>query len=287
MAKNENFLERFEQLFTKRDDGTTRLQPEFFHGVKQSNGSIIKEMTSFIPQNLTITPEFIKQHMIAYDMVSTFGPVWGNRFPDLYTTTPTNTSIVYFPGVAWGLDAPSDFNMTKEEYVYIADVMHNPTRETVWTGTLYDSVAKEWMTSGETPIDVDGQHVITVGIDILLNELLERTINDRIEGSYNMIFRDDARLIVHHEKMVDIQEKAGLFDILQSTDQSLIRIFELVKEMSSKQTVIDDVEGNNYLAVTKIAGPDWYFVTVYPKSLLAHLAFSTASFIFRHYFLAD
>ncbi|MBE9561938.1 MAG: HAMP domain-containing protein, partial [Proteobacteria bacterium] len=279
MADNEVFQAQFEQLFVKLDDGTTRLRPEFFHGAKQSNGSVIKEMTSFIPQNLTISPEFLRQHMVAYDLVSSYGPVWSNRFLDIYTSTPQNTCIVYFPEVAWASDMPSDYDMTKEEYVYIADTVHNPSRETVWTGTLYDPVSKTWMVSCETPIDVEGQHVLTVGVDILLNELLERTINDHIEGNYNMIFRDDARLIAHHEKMADIQEKAGLYDILQSTDQSLIRIFQLVKEKASKQTVIDDVEGNNYLAVTKIVGPDWYFVTVYPKSLLAGLAFDTACFI--------
>ena len=30
------------------------------------------------------------------------------------------------------------------------------------------------------------------------------------------------------------------------------------------------------LAITKIAGPDWYFVTVYPKSLLSSTALQTA-----------
>jgi len=279
-VENEDFSERFEQLFAKQADGTTRLRPEFFHGIKQDNGAIIKDMTAFIPQSVTITPEFIRQHLVAYDIVSTYGPAWSNRFSDLYTTTPTNTVTAYFPNVAWGLKAPSDLDITKEEYVYVADIIHNPTRKTVWTGTFYDIVSKEWMASCETPIDIKGEHIMTVGIDILLNELLERTISDHIDGAYNIIFRKDGRLIAHPEKMTDIQQKAGLFDILHSEDHSLNRIFQRVKERDSKQLVIDDNEGHQYLAVTKIQGPDWYFVTVYPKSLLADFAFETAAFIF-------
>jgi len=278
-VENEDFSAQFEQLFAKHDDGTTRLRPEFFHGAKQSNGAIVKGITSFIPQSVTITAEFRRQHIVAYDMVSTFGPVWGNRFPDLYTTTPTNTSITYFPGVAWGLDAPSDFDLSKEEYVYIADVMHNPTRETVWTGTFYDSVAKEWMTSCETPIDVESQHIITVGIDILLNDLLERTINDHLEGAYNVIFRKDGRLIAHSQYIQQIKDASGEFDILKSNNQHLINTFQLVTNRQSNVTVIENTQNDEYLAVTTIDGPDWYFVTAYPKSLLTGLAFDTARFI--------
>ena len=94
-----------------------------------------------------------------------------------------------------------------------------------------------------------------------------------------MIFREDGHLVVHPNYLTEIRETDGPFDIPKHGDQYLRNIFQLVKHKSDDLTVIENVKNDEYLAVTKIAGPDWYLVTVYPKSLLVHLAFDTASFI--------
>jgi serine phosphatase RsbU (regulator of sigma subunit) len=43
--------------------------------------------------------------------------------------------------------------------------------------------------------------------------------------------------------------------------------------------VVENKADNEYLAVTRIKGPEWYLVTVYPKSILASKAFDNARFI--------
>jgi signal transduction histidine kinase len=161
----------------------------------------------------------------------------------------------------------------------MVELPKNPNRETVWSGLYYDSVAKDWMVSAVSPIDLDGQHIASVGMDVLLNNLFNRALGDHMEGAYNIIFREDGRLIAHPLKKGDIQQKQGLFNILDSNDHNLIRIYESVKNSDSQKIVIDNETDNEYLAVAKIEGPGWYFVTVYPKSLLADLAFDTARFI--------
>ncbi|OQW92611.1 MAG: hypothetical protein BWK79_14290, partial [Beggiatoa sp. IS2] len=190
---------------------------------------------------------------------------------------PENMCITYFPTVDWFGEAPADIDITKEEWVYSADIKHNPTRETVWTGLFYDSVAKDWMVTCVTPIDIADQHLVSSGNDILLNELFERTISDHLEGTHNMIFREDGRLIVDPNAMEKIQTANGQFYMQKSGDPGLVHTFELVTQHST--TVIEDSEHAQFLAVTKIEGPDWYFVTVYPKALLTGLAIKTAGFI--------
>jgi hypothetical protein len=56
--------------------------------------------------------------------------------------------------------------MTQEEWVYVADFQHNPSRKTAWTGLYYDAVAKASMVSSETPVDINDRHLITMGHDI-------------------------------------------------------------------------------------------------------------------------
>ncbi|MBE9563018.1 MAG: HAMP domain-containing protein [Proteobacteria bacterium] len=161
----------------------------------------------------------------------------------------------------------------------VADKKHNPKREPVWTGLVFDQAAKLWMISYVTPIDIESKHIGNLAHDIFLNELLDRTINVHIEGAYNMIFREDGHLIAHPEYIDKIIAANGNLHISNSNDQHLLNIFQLIKNRQSNTTVIENTKNNEFLAVTKINGPDWYLVTVYPKSLMQGLAFKTASVI--------
>ncbi|RKZ38154.1 MAG: hypothetical protein DRQ49_14330 [Gammaproteobacteria bacterium] len=280
---NEVPRERFHKIFQAQEDGTVRMHPHFFHGFQQHNSTaIIKSLTGFIGQNTTITDDMIRRIVIIFDMLTTFGPAWTawqDRFPNFYVNLPENISLTYYPNTAWGLEVPADFDDREEFWFLIAEKKHHPTREALWTSVYYDAIAEDWMVSYVTPVDVNGQHLITIGHDILLNELFERTINVHLEGAHNIIFREDGRLIVHPDKMDEIREKGGKIDIPNTGDPHLIHIFQQVTSIKPGEVVINDTEYDEYLAFTKIKGPDWYFVTVYPKSQLAHFAFNTARFI--------
>ena len=129
------------------------------------------------------------------------------------------------------------------------------------------------------PIDFKGRHIGTVGHDILLDELLRRTIDDHIEGAYNVIFRGDGRLIAHPKLMEEILRKKGSLNINESDDLHLKRVFQVIKRGGLDNDVVKIPEYDEYIAVTHIKGPDWHLVTIYPKSLLAGLAFRAATFI--------
>jgi hypothetical protein len=186
---NEVPRERFNKIFQAQEDGTVRMHPQFFNGFKQpDSGVLIKGLTGFIGQNLAITDEIVQRVTITFDMLTTFSPAWAlwkNRFPNLYVSMPENIILVNYFGTAWGLDAPADLKLPEEVRVAVADQKHNPTRETVWTSVYHDTVANDWMVSCATPVDVNGQHLITIGHDILLNKLFERTIDVHLEGAYN------------------------------------------------------------------------------------------------------
>ena len=276
---NDDPQQRFDRLFETREDGTTRLRPEFFYGQKTADGAIEKNTSGIIGKNVKITPDLRRRMVVAYDLINSYGPAWSNRFINLYVSTPENTNIVRWPGTPWGLDANADIDMTQEEWVYVADFQHNPSRKTAWTGLYYDKVAKASMVSCGTPVDINDRHLITIGHDILVNELFDRAINEHLSGAYNLIFREDGRLIVHPERMAEIQQKGGLFDILTSSDRHIQQIFKLVTNAPSGKIVLENTQDREYLAITRVEGPNWYFVTVYPKALLSELAGDTARFI--------
>ena len=263
----------FDRLFVRSKDGVIRNRPENFDGKRQAG--------VYIDKSLNLDADIRRRVLTFYQLTMKYGPAWHNRFQDTYITTPENIMVIYWPEVpTWAQEAAADLHMPDEEYLWVADKEHNPSRISRWTGLFYDKVAKVWMVSCETPVDIGDRHIATIGHDIVLNELLDRTVNDTLDGAYNLILRADGRLIAHPDKIAEIQDKEGYFDISKSNDPHLKRIFQYIKNLPTNQVIVDNAPDHELLAVTKIEGPDWYFVIVYPKSLLSKQAVKTAFLIF-------
>ncbi len=260
-----------DRLFVRSKDGAIRNQPEGFDRSRQPG--------LYIGKNLKLNPEIRRRVLTFYELVMSYGPSWRSRFQNTYINAPENFVVMYWPEVPWAENATADLYIPDEEYFWIADQKHNPTRETVCTGLYYDKVARVWIVSCETPVDIAGKEIATLGHDIVLNELLARTLQDRLPGTYNLIFRADGRLIAHPDKMEQIKDKNGKFEILQSGDPHLTQIYQSVKNLRPGQVVVENTKDKEYLAVAKLNGPDWYFVTVFPKSILAGVAFDNARFV--------
>ena len=271
LEKSEDLQAEFTHLFVRSPDGVIRNRPEIFDGTRQAG--------VYIDKNLTINADIRKQAVTFYKLATSYGKAWHNRFQNTSIIIPDNILVIFWPELpTWTQDATADFELP-EEWRQVADKKYNPMQEALWTGIYYDAVAKNWMVSYVTPIDINKQNLVTMGNDILLNELFERTVDVHLEGAYNIIFRKDGHLIVHPDKIAEIRDKGGEIDIFDMNDPYLTNIFQQVTSMESEQVVINDTEYNEYIAVTKIDGPDWYFVTIYPKSQLASFAFDTARFI--------
>ncbi|MCP4409850.1 MAG: hypothetical protein GY807_19315 [Gammaproteobacteria bacterium] len=213
-------------------------------------------------------------------MINQYGPAWRKPFVDLYFSSPEKTSVSRWPGTPWGLMMDDKVQWLEEEWMAITMKGGNPQREQRWSGILYDERNGNWMVSGVTPLDVDGKQVGMVGTDLPLDDLVKRTINEMMYGSYNILMQNDGRIIVHPRKVKEIIANKGRFMVQTSLDKHLQRIYEFARTAATFPLVIKNSKDDEYLAITKIQGPDWYFVTVYPRSLLMNRAMGAAGFVF-------
>lgn len=261
---------RFEQLFSRGEDGIIRNRPEQFDGETQS--------CFYGDKSLKITPTLEKQLLAFYDLTNQYGQAWRRHFTNTYILTPKNTITLYSPDNAtWCQDADESLDIRKEEYFWISNYVYNPKRETLWTGVYFDKVGKRWLISGVTPIDFEGHHIASIGHDIELTSLLNRTFTQQLSGSYSMIFRKDGRLIAHPDWQAHIEQQHGMFNILQEENEDLKHIFDLIN--NTRDSIIEDDVYNRYLAVTQIAQPGWYFVVVIPKNFVRQVAWETTQII--------
>ncbi|WP_232411025.1 diguanylate cyclase domain-containing protein [Methylophilus sp. 5] len=272
----------FWHAFERRPDQTIHLQKKAYDGYFNHSGLISKDVTAYIGANAPIENNaFRKKLLLAYTMVDHFGVAWTRQFANLYVSMPENVNIVYWPGVRWADNATSKLNVLSEEWVYITTRQNNPNRESVWTGLYYDPTALEWMVSLETPIDITPTNTLNIGHDILLNALFDRVFKDHLSGTYNFIFREDGRLIAHPAKRKEMDRTRGMLMISKLKDTQLNHYFQTLQaKIQKKQADYFIVEAEDeFLAVSKIEGPGWWFVTVYPKSLLSSPSLKAAKFI--------
>ncbi len=276
----------YDQIFVKREsDGTTRIRRELYEGHRRPQGTTIRAMTGYVGRQAPVEEEaFRRKLVLAYHIVERYGPAWANRHANFYAMCPENCGICYWPDFPWGLDAESDLHIPSEEFFRVSDLEHNPERVTVWTGLNYDVTTDVWMVTCNTPIDVEGRHVLTLGTDILLNDLFELVRTERLSGASNIIFRRDGRIIAYSERVDELRRAGGLVSFEEVGDASLTALFTTtigaVPEGDWESFTVDDPANDSILAVSRISGPDWFFVTVYPRQLLSSKAAETARFIF-------
>ena len=272
-----NFQAEFDRLFFPWPDGTIRNFPPN-RPIKEFDA--VQYPTAFIGRNVKVDAELKQQLLATYKLISAYGPAWSNRFPDTYFQTAKNTSILYWRDVPFLLESKPELYMAGEEFFYIGDPKHNPERKPAYTGVYLDPSVNIWMVSVIIPVyDRQDRFMGSVGHDIILTDLIKNATNNHLPGTYNLIFRVDGRLISHPDRLAQIQDSKGEFNIEKANDSHLQEIFKLVKNAPKGQIVLENKRDREYLAFTKLAGPDWYFVTVYPKSLLSNFAWSSVQFV--------
>jgi len=280
---NTDPVQRFEQLYQSLEDGTVRTDPKYFKGIQiDEQGIISKDISGFIGKGVDIDADLRRRAVAAYDLMYQYGRAWSSwddLFINLYISFPENGVVVYFKDTAWGLTSPADMDITQEEWGKIANPILNPERETVWTSVYFDSVAQVWMVSCATPIYNGNRHIATIGHDISLATFFERTVNDRLQDTYNVVLnKRNGMVITHPDLMADIKAAQGKLHV-SNTNKNLMDLYQHLSESNTKHAVINDETHKRYIAMVDITGTDWAFLTIYPQKLLASAALNTASFI--------
>ena len=262
-------VEDFEAMFQRCPDGVWRKHAPVKKGDEAT--------TAYVDESLEITADVRRRMLVFEALAERYGPVWKHLFPNIYIFSEEDgMGTQYWPERAdWNYMIGPEYDISAQEWAYISNPEHDPEREAVWTGLYWDKVAELWMVSCSTPVYVGDRHIGSIGQDIYLDQLIERSIEDRLEGAYNIIFRQDGRLIAHPERMDESRAAMGVFDIPQSGDPVLQRIFRTVTE--HPEVPFHTLKGDDvYLAVAPIEEPGWLFVMVYPRSVVTQLALRSA-----------
>lgn len=232
----------------------------------------------FLKQGADVTPEMMKKIVILNDLILEFGFSWSSNFTNVWTAGPEDFGLTFWPSRPDALkDLPVNHSFLDYEFMTIGLPENNPKGKPQWTGPYLDVMSDDWMISLNYPIYHEGKFLLSVGMDILLNDFYKRSIHNILPGTYNIIFQNNGRLITHPKYLDAIKDAKGNLETQKQKDQLLKGI--LSKVSRQKTSVIEDEENNLFLGIGKVRGPDWWFVLVYPKSNLYEVARKTALYL--------
>ncbi len=228
-----------------------------------------RNSTVFLGKNVKLS-QSLKQDILVFHRINqAYGPAWSTGFTNLWLDSAANVSANYWNGVPWALQAPAALDINQEEYGYIAHKDKNPDRSPRWTGVYFDAAPKKWMVSLVTPVDDEqGNHVASIGHDIMLNDLLDRTQNDTLPGTRNLIISQAGRLIVDRSRVDEIQKANGQLTIEQLNNPKLMHIWQTAKQIKKEIEITTSPDQSNLIGIAPLTGTDWYFATIYPKQLI-------------------
>lgn len=244
-----------------------------------------KELDVWIAKTTKLSPE-LRRKVVAFSKVLLrFGPAFHTRFTDTYVALGENANLVYWPEFPdWSAGVAADFYFPNYELYANGSHQNNPERKTLWTGLYFDDAVGEWMVSASTPID-DGQGKFAgiIGHDLMVGELIKRTVNDGLPGTYNILINSDGRIIAHPQKMDALTKAKGNLRVSDTNDPVLAAIYEEISRIPPAQRtsekIIDHAKYDQFIAVSYMPETGWDFVTIYPKSLIWKVANRSAFFI--------
>jgi diguanylate cyclase (GGDEF)-like protein len=275
---------RFEDYFFEDDAGAIRLRPQYFTGHRGEDGVIRRGTSGFMGRNRPpLTDELKRRLIIAYELADRYGPGWIGQFANFHVSLPENALINHWPEEPWGLSADPELIMTNGAVIRATLQAENPERRPVWSGLYYDLTAGEWAITYQLPVDQDGRHLVNPSHDVLLDDLLARLETDHPFGGRNLILAPNGDLIAQPERMDEIRKHQGVLNVASMGDPDLASIHEALSARGAEagpRTRFAEIESlDSYIVFTRIDGPGWWFVSIYPRSLLRGIAHESAAIL--------
>jgi PAS domain S-box-containing protein len=267
-----DFRKQWDEWFERFPDGAWRSRRKFSDGRKWS--------TLWLHKDAKLTPELQTQILRANNICNDLLQGWVDSFPSLYFLFPCQANMGFDPRIPnWVWDTPADYDNNGIEAVRNANPENNPGRRIVWNSVLEEPTSHNPYIAVLLPIDLDGTNVATVGHDIHALQLLDDSTRSSLKGATHFIFREDGRLIAHRERMPQILAAKGLLTMQGSDDPALRSLYTAARKRPERRFAGYDPVSHSYYAVSRLAGPEWFFMTTMPGAELQQRAFQSAQWV--------
>jgi signal transduction histidine kinase len=279
-AKPKDLEARWNERFLFYPDGAWRSRKEFADGRKYAQ--------MWAHKNWKLTPEAQTETIVAGDLCEELLPGWVDSFPSVYFNFPGPLNIGYDARIpSWVWDMPADYDTEKMEWLKLALPKVPPLPDVfLWTGVQQDvdlttenPLVNAPMVSIFLPIYRDGAFLGSVGHDMFMTGMLDEAMRSDIPGAMHLIFRADSRLVAHPELRQRILMSKGMLTAPECGDATVASLYQVCVGRSERRFSDFDPKSDSYYSAARLAGPEWFFVTVMPRSYLQEQASASAQWV--------
>lgn len=268
----------FDQVFSKSKDGAYRQRADI---------DTTQHPSFFVPPSVQLTGAVKREIMVMHDFVERECFVTLSSFSDCWVSDARGSvGNFLIDEKSYAHRIPADFKNLEQVWMTVVDPAHNPERKSRWTPSYLDPNINLWMVTLATPLYLGDKFVGAIGNDIVLGQLIDRTVHLKMSGTKNFIFSSEGVLVAHPDFQSRIHGSGGALGVQDviGEDPTLKETYQLaMREMPFRTTLaggrVFELDAENWVAITKLDGPDWYMATLYPKSLIASAALNASRFI--------
>lgn len=270
---------RFDRIAKRAPDGASHMPDSFWNGTQTDAGIYLSGMAGFFPPPVPVGP---RRDVIlaAYGALRAMANGLPDEVESLYFFSPYNDLLIYAPDRSDDLkfyrSAPADFDFQDSEFNLISLPEANPEarlRCTSLQNPAYDEEGRSWTTGCMTPLRRDGNHLGAWGVSIPLAQMTAG-LRSPPEGAFTVIVDANARLIHHSAMTRQNQESLSAnLDLMTAEDPTLSAIGAFIATSPADGMIdLDRIEAQ--IAIERLSAPEWYVLTVMPRSSLSPRAWS-------------
>ena len=263
-ADREATLARFDLLFARSADGLWRLRPQWVDPEHAPTLYLHQP-----PAGLSDSTRL--RAVVAYDLLREQGPALVPPFFSVYMDFIEDGLMVYARGIDWGSGADATATNSSYPTMQGSEPHRNPGRKRFWTPVYFDRQAATWMVSVIQPLDWQGQWVGTLGHDVSIQTLIDRTAATGRDDGTLLVMSADGELIAHPQLRQRIAAANGQLRVASLGDPLLAEVHRLIVRSGQDSGAGLASSGGQWVAWSKIHGPGWYQVYLLPQSRLNHL----------------
>jgi len=282
-----SFAREHKRLFEGVGRPLSEVQPEFSEAPDGSGclyQTNLTEGSSFFVPKASVLRMGEEQRRLAVESAS-LNPLYRNAVEATpyvvaayFNTDEPAAMNRYYPFIEKPWEVyPSELDMGKFNFFYLADADHNPGRKTLWTGVYLDPAGKGWMLSCIAPVYCGDTLKGVVGLDVTFTEMVEgiRNLSLHWGGASWLLIAPDGMILAATEQarhltgLPNLPEHAYVSPVTEEridpdelklssiADEGLRRALKdfLASDESSRQ--IDSAEGTLLLAQSVIPSTGW------------------------------
>lgn len=256
----DDILDEFNALFPDFGDGTRRSHPDLFDGRALPGADYVYGIGAFMGDGVSMTPEEQRRYMAGFHVVRAFGEAHLGEFSSLYYFTPDRRVVIFAPDrddrlAFYRYEAPADFNLQADEDPRLFSQDTNPESAMQCTRLsrfVYSDGGERSATACRKPIRVDGELMGAFGTSIDMTEHLASSLEAPPAGGVNLVFDRDGNVIARGQTLQQARE-IGI---------NPVEIMALLRDDPRPRGVVGTSRSEFLVAFSRIAGPEWYFVSV-------------------------